>query len=356
MAVYTFGTFTLNQNSAGLGYFLTAKELPMPTVKPVTFLIARRDGTKKSGESVDARTITVTIKIVGTSRTDLIIRLDALQQSLTLRSQTLCIHEDGRYYQSVDAISAPVSLSAGKGIVQCECVVVFTAYDPYAYASALSTFDTGTVALTLASSLWNFAAQVITGGGTVYSLPLIRLYNRTSTGSTTLTVARNSGTNYTTIVVASTPFSGSIGDTIIITHAGTSQTLTVNANFSVGATTITVVSFTAGANYVSSDTATKNTAWNSITITQTNDSQTLTGSATVAVPLPSLNGDYVDIQCNPSVTNGYTIQTNGSGLFTEPIGVFPVMEPVATTFNIAIASGSSVSAEAVFSWIARYAS
>lgn len=273
-----------------------------------------------------------------------------------MRGQTLCLHEDGRYYQNVDAISAPVKFQAGNGVVSCTVNIVFTSYDPYAYASALSTYDSGTVALTLASSLWNFSAIAITGGGTVYSLPLIRLYNRTSTGSTTLTAARNSGTPYTTIAVNATSFSGSIGDTIILTHGATSQTITVATAFSVGTTTITVSSFTPTVTFSIGDAAKKNTAWSSLQIVQTNDNQTLTGTSTTGVPLPAANGDYVDIQSDPSSSTGWTIQTNSSGLYTEPVGVFPVMEPVSTTFNIGIACGSAVSAEAVFSWLPRYMS
>lgn len=355
MANYTYGSFVLNNFANGLGYLVTAKELPTPVVKAVQFNIARRDGTKKSGEAVDARQLTITVKIVGSSRLDLLTKLDALQQALALRGQALVIHDSGtRYYQNVDAIQAPCSFKAGNGVVSCEVGVVFLVYDPYSYSNSLSTYDTGTVALTLANGLWNFPSLSLTGGGSQYSYPLIRLYNRTSTGSTTLSAGLTSGTNYTSISVAATPFSGLVGDTIIITHSGTSQTLTVTTGFSVGATTISVQSFTAGASYVSGDTAAKNTLWNSLTITQVTDNQTLNGTSTVGTPLPQINGDYVDIQCDPSVQYGWTIQTNNSGKWTEPIGVFPVMEPGQTVFGISIASGSAVSAEAVLSWLPRY--
>lgn len=356
MPNYTFGGFTLNASSGGLGYFLIGKELPIPVAKPITSIIARRAGAKKSGETVEPRTVAVALKVVGSSRTDLVSRIDTLQAALALRGQALCIHEDGRYYQNVDALSAPLAFKSGSGVVQAEVSIVFLCYDPYAYSSTLSTYDSGTVTLTLSASLWNFPAIVQAGGGTQYSYPLIRLYNRTSTGSTTLTSARNNGTAYTTIAVAATSFSGVSGDQITITHGGTTQTLTVNANFSVGATSITVVSFTAGANYVSSDVAAKVTQWNTLTITQTNDSQTLTGSSSATAPLPALNGDYVDIQCDPAPQNGWTIITNNSGNLTEPIGLFPVLEPGNTTLNIGISCGSAVKAEAVISWLPRWMS
>ncbi len=356
MPTYSYGAFALNQNASGLGYYLIAKQLPIPEVKPVTFPVARLAGLKKSGEQVTERTITVKIVVVGTSRVDLIARVDALQAALSLRSQTLIIHEDGRYYQSVDAISAPTDFQAGNGIVQCHIAVVLTAYDPYAYAASSTTYDSGSTVLTLSSGSWVFPAINITGGGTVYSYPFIRLINLTSTGSTTLTANRNSGTAYTTIAVAATSFSGSVGDTITITHGVTTQTLTVGTAFSVGATTITVSSFTASANYVSGDVAAKVTQWNSFTIAQTTDTLTLSGNTSVGAPLPEVNGDYVDIQCDPAAASGWTIQTNNSGVYAEPVGLFPVVEPFSTAFSISIASGSAVTAQCQITYVPRYAS
>lgn len=281
MANYTFGAFQLNAFSGGYGLILLDKNIDMPVVKPVTFPMARRDGHKKSGEQVEPRNISIRLKVVGSSRLDLLSRIDSLMQALSLRGQNLYIHDSGtRYFQNVDALSAPVQFKAGAGVVQAEIAVAFTAYDPYSYSSSQSTYDTGTVALTLSGGVYNFSAINITGGGSVYSYPLIRIYNRTSVGAT---------------------------------------------------------------------------QWTSLTISQTNDSQTLTATHSAATPLPAANGDYVDIQCDPSQSpNGWTIQTNGNGLFVEPVGVFPVVEPGSTTFNISISTSAAVSAEAVFSWLPRW--
>src|SRR2546427_313657 len=82
----------------------------------------------------------------------------------------------------------------------------FRAYDPILYAATSSSYDTGTVALTSASGTWNFPAISVTGGGTSDAFPLIRLTNKTSTGSSTLTTACNSGTAYTTLSVVATTF------------------------------------------------------------------------------------------------------------------------------------------------------
>lgn len=356
MASYTFGGYTLNNFSGGLGNTIRSKNLDMPMVNPISFVISRRDGMKKSGETVSPRGIDLTLKIIGSSRADLISRLDALQQALAQRSQTLCIHEDGRYYQSVDCIDAKATLAGGADVQACTVKAKFIAYDPYAYAATSSSFDTGVVTLTSANSLWNFAAITVTGGGTYYSYPFLRISNKTSTGSTTLSAGLTSGNNFTSISVNATTFSGAIGDKITITHSGTTQTLNVTVAFSVGATSISVTSFTASVSYVSGDTVAKVTQWTSISITQAQDNQTITASSTNAVPLPNLNGDYVDVQCDPAQQQGMSIQTNNSGKFSDPIGVFPVMEPGTTVFNISIACASAVTAECIISWSPRYVS
>jgi hypothetical protein len=283
MATYTFGGYALNSFSAVsstlAGLFFESKNFDLPVVKPIAFNIARRDGQKKSGEVVEPRTIPVDIVVVGTSRSDLISRLDALQQALSLRGQQLMIHEDSsaRYYKNVDCISAEAPLGKGS-IIACTVKIKFLAYDPYAYAGTSSSYDTGTVALTLSGGLYNFPAINITGGGTVYAYPLIHIINK----------------------------SGSAGQ------------------------------------------------WNSIQISQTQDSQTLTANSTASVPLPLNNGDYVDVQCDPSV--GMSIITNNNGKLSDPVGLFPVVECGTTTFNIGISCGSAVSAEAIISWTQRYMS
>lgn len=355
MASYTFGSFILNSNSGGLGLFFMSKNLDMPKIKPVEFAVARRDGTKKSGEFVEPRQISIGLRVIGSSRLDLLSRLDTLQQSLALRSQSLMIREDtsNRYYNSVDCIDASAKLDPSN-VVQCTVNCVFRAYDPYAYAGASSSYDTGTVALTSANSLWNFPAINITGGGTIYSYPLLHLINKTSSGSSTLTSAINNGTMYTSLAVNATTFSASVGDILQLSSGGNTQNVTVGTAFSVGATTITVTSFTANATYGIGATVAKITQWNSITISQVNDSQTLSANSTASVPLPNVQNDYVDIQCNPAV--GMSIITNNSGKLSDPVGLYPTVEPVTTTFNIGISSSSAVSAECIFSWQARYLS
>jgi hypothetical protein len=213
---------------------------------------------------------------VAASRSDLNARLDALKKALRLRSQQLVVYEDLRYFSPVDCLSAEAILAGAANIASCVVAMKFIAYSPMAYAAASSSYDTGTVVLTLASGVYSFPAITIAGGGTVESYPLIRITNKTS---------------------------------------GTHQ-------------------------------------WTAVSVTQTTDSQTITTYSTAGVPLPANNNDYIDIQCDPAT--GLSIMTNGTGELHDPIGVFPTILPDNTTFNISITSPSAVSADATFSWIARY--
>jgi hypothetical protein len=352
---YYFGSFLLNNMVHSFGISVQAKSIDMPAVRPATSSMARRDGVKKSGQMIEPRDVHVVLKVVGTSRVDLESRLDTLKQALFLQGQQLIIYEiDARYYTNVDCVSAPIPLQVGKDVTSATVGCTFRCYDPIAYSPILSTYDTGTVALTSANSLWNFAAITITGGGTYYSYPLFHITNKTSTGSTTLSAGLTSGNNYTSISVNATPFSASTGDQVAITHGGTTQTLTLSSPCALGATSISVSSFTASANYVSTDAVAKVTQWNALSISQTQDSQTLSVNTSSLVALPKNNGDYVDVQCDPAQTAGWSVQTNGSGLYSDPQGVFPVIEPGTTTFNISIASSSAITASCLISWRSRY--
>jgi len=352
MADYSFGGYILNSFSNGLGNIVRSKDISTPTVTPITASVARRFGTVKSGESVGARDIDITLKIIGSSRTDLISRLDALKKALRLRGQSLVIFEDSRLLQNTDCLAAEGKLTGGADVLACNLSLKFRAYDPIMYAATSSSYDTGTVALTSASGTWNFPAISVTGGGTSESFPLIRLTNKTSTGATTLTTARNVSTAYTTLPVNATSFSGAVGDKLQLSSGGNTQTVNVATAFSVAATTITVTSFTANATYPIGASVTKATQWDAISVTQTTDSQTISAYSTTAKPLPVNNAEYMDIQCDPAT--GMSMQSNGNGKLHDPVGVLVTLPPDITTFNISITSVSAVSAQAVFSWVSRY--
>lgn len=353
MSTYTYGSFQLNANASGYGFFFLGKKMGLPGVKVSEFPVFRGDRSKISGVLVDARQVDVQLKIVGSSRPDLMSRLDTLQQALSQRGQPLIVHEDGRQFLNAYPINAPVNFLS---VIHAECTITFRCPDPYAYSTALSTYSSGTLTLTLSSGTYNFPTISLTNSGTVYAYPLIRLTNQTSTGQTTLTANRNSGTAYTTLTVAATPFSAVTGDKISITHGGTTQTLTISSTVSVGATTINVSSFTASANYVSGDVCLKLTQWTAVSITENSDNHVLTVNNVTGATLPVANGDYLDIQCDPANSSGETIQLNGDGIYREPIGLFPVIEVPNDTLNISITSVSQVKASVNISWYPRWMS
>jgi hypothetical protein len=71
--------------------------------------------------------------------------------------------------------------------------------------------------------------------------------------------------------------------------------------------------------------------------------------------LPSAPGDYLDIFCDPNAGSGYTVQKNSSGTPLGFTGIFPVLQPGSTLWNITIvvSSGSPI-VEAIFTWTPRW--
>lgn len=94
-------------------------------------------------------------------------------------------------------------------------------------------------------------------------------------------------------------------------------------------------------------------AWTSLVVSQLNDSQ----SITVTSSLPAINGDFLDIYCDPTLPgNGYTVQLNNSGVPILFSGVFPVQEPNSTSWKIVVGiSGSgTVTLKATWVWTPRW--
>src|SRR5256885_3712845 len=208
MADYSFGGYILNSFSNGLGNIVRSKDISTPTVTPITASVARRFGTVKSGESVGARDIDITLKIIGSSRTDLISRLDALKKALRLRGQSLVIFEDSRLLQNTDCLAAEGKLTGGADVLACNLSLKFRAYDPIMYAATSSSYDTGTVALTSASGTWNFPAISVTGGGTSGAFSPLKFKKKTSTRAATPSPAPKVSTGYTQLPRDATRFRG----------------------------------------------------------------------------------------------------------------------------------------------------
>lgn len=93
--------------------------------------------------------------------------------------------------------------------------------------------------------------------------------------------------------------------------------------------------------------------WTQVVVTEATDGRTLT----ITSNLPSSTNDYLDIYCDPNnvPSGGYSIMKNGSTACAFN-GVFPVLQPTMTSWNIQITTGGSTPAgSALWSWNARYA-
>lgn len=244
----------------------------MTQVSPHYYKMGRLEGTKKTGESVAERKFTCDVMIVGVSRVDLENKIDTMLAALYLRGQQLSTHaNDGRYYIA-DCINTKIELAQGN-VVHTTAQLEFISYTPYAVAGSTSSFDTGTVSLTLQSGSTYIYNTSFAGGGNVFNRPQIRVYLRNST------------------------------------------------------------------------------TWSSISITQQNDGQTIS----ISSGLPTSNGNYIDIYCDPTGVNGFTVVKLNTTLLAFN-GVFPVMEPVSTNWQISINASAVPQIEVLWQWTARWLS
>lgn len=356
---YLYGSFQINNHSAGLGYFLQSKDLDLATYAPTLAPIARQDLWKITGWQVKERTIQTDIMIIGTSRTDCEARIDTLFQALSLRDQQLVLHEDGRYW-TANATTGKVRFQSGTGIVHAKVPVTFLCAHPYARANAAAApYDSGSLAYTASGSSYISPIFTVAAGGTTYSWPQLHLVNKTaSLGSTTLTTALTQGQSYNAIQVSNTSFSGTVGQVLtlyaLVSGQLWTQKLTVSSAYATNSVQINVNSFTAAFNFPNTTTVYVSTAWNQVSISQLTDNYTLSVSSTSAAPLPQTLNDTLDIYTDPS--NGMYIVTNGLSQYLDFTGAFPPLEPGNTQFQVQISADSAPTVDFAMSWTARYQS
>lgn len=184
-AVYTYGSTLLNDN---VNLYLQEKPFEFPTYVQTTFKMARLEGVKKTGETVNGRTIQMKIKVVGSSRADLETRLSNLYQGLALRQQRLTMYTLDTRYFIADAIVASPVLVAGSP-VSVILPVTFFCQQPYAFSVAQAQFDTGVISLNYVSGkTFNFPLQTFAGGGTIFSRPQIRVMYQSGPSWTSVTI------------------------------------------------------------------------------------------------------------------------------------------------------------------------
>src|SRR5579885_1743619 len=262
-----YGSFDLdNHSTPPTGYYVQSRPLGNMKKQQNLVPIARYEGVKKTGEWIGERTIQLQVKVVGSSRANLESLLDALYLALDQEQQHLVLHSDGRYFVA-DAIYAPAPLGIGN-ILACTVPIDFVCQQPYAYsASGSGPYDTGDLVLSLDSGMRAYPGGrsipnttyvfppflSITGGGTAFSRPTMKIYNkRVALSGIQLTTALLQNTVYTSIMVGALNAPLYPGDTLTMALNHTppqqgdpSQTLTVSQLANVGDTTINVNSFTA---------------------------------------------------------------------------------------------------------------
>lgn len=355
IARYQYGAFVIHD---GINYLTQQKDFDYPTVQETMYKIARFEGMKKTGETVNDKTIAVTIRILGTSRYDVEAKLDALFQGLAQRQQALSLHAlDGRYWVC-DAITGKAHFQPGT-VVSVEVPVSFQASQPFALAAGPSSFtlpDTVLGAGTGGATSWASGPVVFAGGGTYFNRPIITVTNDTPANNNVLGASLVNGTPYTSLTIAAPGLAHAVtsGQKFLLNDgAGHTQTVTASAAAAAAATTLAVTSFTANFSYpLTTTTVNLDTSVTTLTLVQATDGQTLTLSGLVGFT----HGQSILVTCDPLAANGYTALLNGAGNPLAFQGVFPVLEPGATSWQVLATANNQPTLMAAWTWNARWIS
>lgn len=167
---YSYGGFILHDN---LTYFVEGVDFSWVPVTVTTAKIARLEGMKKAGDTVDMRQIPLIITVMPAlgTRQALESALDALYIALNQRQQQLILHADGRYFLAdCVSVSVPVKKPA-YAIVQAQ----FTCYQPFAFAALPSSALAPNISLS-GTGPYNLTTTIV-GGGTVFVRPTVTVTN-----------------------------------------------------------------------------------------------------------------------------------------------------------------------------------
>lgn len=348
-----YNNFNLND---GVNYVVLSKSIGFPAINPSTFKVGRLEGMKKVGENINERKITLNVRVIGVSRADVENKIDAMQLALWDRGATLTLHANDNRYYIVDCVDFKYTFGVGQ-IISVMAQVDFIAYAPFAFASSVSSYSTGTFIMpengaNLGSSSFVSSFSVLAGGN-VFTRPLITITNMQPNFDTALTAVLSIGVNYTSINVNATTQPLYQGDDLILQGpSNTTQSVVVSADTDIGATTIPVGGFLPNVNFTIGAPVTRDQTISIIQVNQTTDQQVLQVSA----PLPTNFGDYLQINCDPLQANGYTAILNSGSSLSTIAGSFPVLEPTATGFTFTIQANSVPQLQVVWTWISRWLS
>lgn len=356
MPTYYYGSFVIND---GVHYFLQQKSFDLPQFKQTTFAVARLEGVKKTGERLDNKQLPVTIKVVGSSRADLEAKLDALYQALSLRQQSLILHAaDNRYYVA-DAIAGTAQLAPGR-VLAVEVPVTFNLLQPFAYAPAQSGSITSSLlmtAVTGAASTWQLPSATnpinVSGGGNYFSRPVISITNNTAANATTLTANVNGGTAYTSLSVAALPAAATSGQIFLLVNgSGQVQRVTLSANALLGATTLSVVSFTPVNSFASGSFCGLDSYLQGFTLSQDPDGTVLTVTGLGAQQVGHNLG--LIVSSDATTPTGETVMLSSATTPLAFTGAFPVLEPTTTQFSLQVVCSNQPTISFQVTWIARW--
>lgn len=350
---YAYGGFVLHD---GVSYLVQGRPMAVPAVKQSLVAMARLEGLKKTGERVDAASIPVSLRVIGTSRADLESKLDMLYRALYQEQQHLVLHALDARYWIADCVDKHTTFQPARPTL-ADVEMLFTAQQPYAFAPSPSSYSTGNLAfgaVSGSSTSWQSGTIVIAGGGTIFARPTLLLTVETTTNNTSLTAALVASTPYTTLSVAALPSAATAGQVFILNDgAGHTQNVTLSAGAAKGATSISVVSFTANFSYPAPGTTCDlDTTVSAISITQNTDNQLISVSGLTTLG----NGHYLSFIGDQLAQNGWTVTQDGNtGSLIVFAGQFPVMEPWATSWSLIVTANNQPTILCQWMWTARFA-
>lgn len=178
MIQYSYGSIVLHDGST---YLVTKIDGISPVDWNITTAkIARTEGMKVVGQTIDTRTITLSMQVVTASRTALEAALDTLEAALNVPQQPLTLHSDNRYW-----IASCTKLTYSRDMVAVANVqVTFTCYQPYAYSATVQ-------AQTVTGNVSSPITWTMTGGGTIFSHPQMKITNTDGALSLTTIAIQN---------------------------------------------------------------------------------------------------------------------------------------------------------------------
>lgn len=208
---YTYGSFNMNDN---INYFMIEKDSESaPVIAETLFKVGRLEGVKKTGELVNEKTITVKLRVLGISRSDLESKIDTMLQALELRQQQLSLHAVDARYWVADCIEKNIPLAQGS-IISTVATLKFLCQQPYALANAASNFTMANQTLSVISgTTYKTTTQAITGGGNVFARPTLVITAHNATALTQIQIQQTTDSQF---LIISSNLPTALNDTLTI--------------------------------------------------------------------------------------------------------------------------------------------